>query len=86
MLYEQLYDLLHREPFQPFWIHLKDGRVFDIRFARTNLLGRRHITIGIPLPDDPHPTRPLCDPFETVEFWQIDRVETMPAPAAATKG
>jgi len=34
----ELYDLLHKRPFQPFHIHVKDGRVYGVRFAETNMV------------------------------------------------
>jgi hypothetical protein len=36
---EELYDLLHEEPFKPFRIVLSDGRRFHIRYPRINMVG-----------------------------------------------
>ena len=30
----ELYDLTHREPFQPLRVVMKDGRTFDVRYPR----------------------------------------------------
>jgi hypothetical protein len=52
---EELYDLLHKRPFVPFRVHLTDGRVFDVRYPRINIVGVAYIIIGIPIPNDPEP-------------------------------
>ena len=52
---EHLYDLLHKRPFEPFRISLTDGRVFDIRYPKINMVGVSYIIVGIPIPNDPDP-------------------------------
>ncbi len=52
---EDLYDRLHKRPFEPFRISLTDGRVFDIRHPKINMVGVSYIIIGIPIPNDPDP-------------------------------
>jgi hypothetical protein len=39
----------------PFHVHLTDGRVFDIRYPKINIVGVSYIIIGIPIPNDPEP-------------------------------
>jgi hypothetical protein len=52
---EDLYDRLHKRPFEPFRIYLTDGREFDVRYPKINLVGVSYIIIGIPIPNDPDP-------------------------------
>ncbi len=75
---EKLYELLHREPFQPFCLHLADGRVFEIRFPHINLLGQSFIGIGIAEPGDPDP---IPDHLDHVPLAQITRAELLPTTA-----
>src|SRR5438105_1436993 len=70
-----LYEWLKRRPFQPFRVHVADGRTFDIYRPRTNLLGQTFIKIGIPDPED---TGPLsCDYTEYVPLAQITQLEPL---------
>jgi hypothetical protein len=47
---EFLYDLLHQKPFVPLRVHLKDGRVFEIRYPHNNVVGVDYFAISIPEP------------------------------------
>jgi len=78
----ELHEWLKRRPFQPFRVHLADGRTFDIYRPRTNLLGQTFIKIGIPDPDDPGPLS--CDHTEYVPLAQITQLE--PLTAAPSSG
>lgn len=82
MLREQLRALLKQRPFQPFRVHLDDGRTFDIRYPDINLLGRHYVDIGIPVPNDPDP---VYDSVVMVPYNTITRLEPLPAPAAAAE-
>jgi hypothetical protein len=79
---EDLRRLLRQRPFVPFRIHLKDGRVFEIRYPDVNLLGERVIDIGIPEPDKEDP---FAQYWVFVFFTQIDRV-VVEEPAAPKVG
>jgi hypothetical protein len=72
---ETLREWLKREPFQPFRVHLTDGRTFDIRSPRTNLLAQTFIKIGIPEPGSTDPW--ICDYTEYVSLAQIAKVEPL---------
>jgi hypothetical protein len=72
---DTLREWLKRQPFQPFRVFLADGRTFDIRHPRTNLLAQTFIKIGIP---EPNSTDPLsCDYTEFVPLTQITKVEPL---------
>jgi hypothetical protein len=74
---ETLHQWLKRRPFQPFRVYLADGRMFDIRYPRMNLLGRTFIKIGIPEANSPDPL--ICDHTEYVPLTQITRLEPLSA-------
>jgi len=69
-----LYRTLHRKPFQPFRVYLKDGRFYDIRYPRNNVVGTTFFVIGIPTLEDPEfvAERTIRVPLE-----DIDRVENL---------
>jgi hypothetical protein len=73
---EKIQELLKRRPFQPFRVHLTDGRAFDVRYPGITLLSQYSLTIGFPEPDDPDP---VYDRTEMVQLSQISRVEILPA-------
>jgi hypothetical protein len=75
MQHEALREWLKRQPFQPFRVHLADGRIFDIRHPRTNLLAQTFIKIGIPEPNSTDPWS--CDYTEYVPLAQITHVEPL---------
>lgn len=80
---EELYHILHRKPFQPFRVRLKDGRAYDVRHERLAIVGVTFLQIGIPLPED-NASLPLYDYVETLELADIAGVETLtPAPPPA---
>ena len=40
--------LLRTQPFQPFRIHLSDGKAFDVRHPELAMVGRSIVAIGVP--------------------------------------
>jgi hypothetical protein len=79
---EDLYHLLHRRPFEPFRISLTDGRVFDIRYPKINIVGISYIIIGIPIPND---SDPIADHSVKVPLSLVKGVEMLsetPAPVS----
>jgi hypothetical protein len=79
---EQLLALLRQRPFQPFRLHLTDGRVFDILFPRNNIAGRSMFTIGIPDKEEPEH---YAEYVEHVDYPQICRVEMLPTGTPSAK-
>jgi hypothetical protein len=72
---ETLREWLKRQPFQPFRVYLADGRTFDVRHPRTNVLAQTFIKIGIPEPNSTNPL--LCDHAEYVPLTQITHLESL---------
>jgi hypothetical protein len=69
---ERLRELLRQEPFQPFRLHLRDGRVFDVPHPRLMLVFRTYAILGIPAPDE---TLPIYDYTVDIPLDDIDRAE-----------
>lgn len=82
MTADELRQHLHREPFVPFCVRLKDGRTYDIRDPYLHLAGEHVFIIGIPAPDDPGGL--FYDRQEWVPVEQIDRVDPLTEVAAST--
>jgi hypothetical protein len=78
----ELYDLLHKRPFQPFRIHVKDGRVYDVRFPEINMVGVKWVLIGILAPGDTDPD-PFYDYMEKVPLSWITKIEPWPPTVAS---
>jgi hypothetical protein len=83
MIRDQLQTLLRQRPFQPFRVHLTDGRSYDVPYRGMTLLADTFINIGIPITEGPHP---ICSHTEHVPFKDIDRIEesisSQPSPAS----
>ncbi len=47
MRLEEVYQLLHPQPFQPVRIFVKDGRTFDIPSRDMVVVGKTYLAIGI---------------------------------------
>lgn len=79
---EELYHTLHRKPFQPFRVHLKDGKFHDIRYEHLGIVGQTFFVIGIPAPYPPDDPWPLYDYLVILDLTDIDRVEPLAASAS----
>jgi len=75
---EQLRKLLKNDPFQPFRVYVKDGRIYEVRHPRMNQLADTFINIGIPSPEY---APPICDHTEHVRLSEIERLEVLPIPS-----
>jgi hypothetical protein len=84
MQQKELYDLFHRQPFQPLRIVMKDGRSFEARFPRLAIVGINYLYLGIPIPSDPDPVLPISDPIECLPLMEIDRAESLGASMASS--
>ena len=71
---EELYELVHRRPFQPFRLVTKSGRVFEVVHPGINAVLREYVQVGTPifLGNDPEP---YYDTMTRVDYDQIDRIE-----------
>jgi hypothetical protein len=81
----ELWELKRRRPFQPFRLHLKDGRTYDIPMPACILPGGVSLSLGTPIPgtydhDDDAPV--LHNHVLTTVEW-VDRIEML-APVKGT--
>ncbi len=77
----ELQHLLRQRPFHPFRLVLRDGRAYEVRNPRMNLLAESFIKIGIP---DPALPEPVCDHTEYVRLEEIVRTEPLSASPPVT--
>lgn len=80
---QELWDILHRQPFQPFRVHLRDGRTYDIRFKELAIVMMNAFDIGIPVPGE---TEPLCDYVVSVlpeDVVQVEPLQSSLPPASS---
>jgi hypothetical protein len=79
---EELLTALHERPFQPFRIHLTDGRTLDVRRPEMVLAGRRSAVIGLPAPGA---DELLYDRRVTVDLLHIvslEPIQTLAGPSS----
>jgi len=50
-MHETLEELLHRQPFEPFEVHLSSGETYEIRHPEFGMLLRSKLLIGLPESD-----------------------------------
>ena len=78
---DELQRLLRQKPFQPFRIVVRDGRTYEIRNPRMNLLAASYINVGLP---DTSLPEPICDHTEQVRLDAIVRTEPLPTPQTSS--
>ncbi len=69
---QDILNLLHRQPFEPFRLCLSDGAVFEVRHPELAMVGRSTVLIGIPEPDS---AEPVFDRFVNCALIHITRTE-----------
>jgi hypothetical protein len=74
--YDEIQRWRKQQPFQPFRVFVRDGRIYNVTYPRTALLAATYVVIGI-LARDLRP--PLCDHTEYVRIDEIERIEPLPA-------
>jgi len=83
---EDLLEQLRRRPFEPFRMHMTDGRFYDIVHPEAVLVLRSRAIIGL----RPDPTTNIPDQSEQIALLHVVRTSEMPAdgrqPAPGTAG
>lgn len=77
---EDVYHQLHKQPFQPFRIHLSNGKTFDVRHPELAVVGRTTIWIGRPAVDV---AIPIYDDYDLVALVHINNLEPLSATSSA---
>ena len=75
---EELRDLLHRQPFQPFRLVMTDGAGFEIRHSDLLWVGRRSAMVGL----TGQPGQTFYERSVQVDLLHVIRIE--PLEAAST--
>ncbi len=75
---DELRQLLRKRPFQPFRVHLKDGRSFTIEYPELNVVTGTFMAIGVPVPNDPDP---VADRVCEVDLDALTSVELLAQPS-----
>jgi hypothetical protein len=80
MTSEEVRHLLKQKPFQPFRIHVNDGRSFEIRHPWNNMVVGETLCVGVEVSEEPDP---IPEYLTYVHIPFIRQVDLLPAPAAA---
>ncbi len=79
---EDLYDAVHRQPFQPFRLVLTTGEAFDIRHPDLIMVGRCAAIVGIT--HDPEKT--MFDRSVKIDLLHIVNIQDLPATPPSANG
>jgi len=72
MRYQELYDVIHRHPFEAFRMRLTDGQSHTIRHPDFAWLTRGCVYIGLPSGEDEVPDRAVqCDLLHVVSIEPV---------------
>ena len=74
---DDLNELLHRQPFQPFRITLSNGRTYDVRHPEIAVVGRSTLFLGDHAADLPPG---VFDTFHLITLLHINNVEPISLP------
>lgn len=72
--YQDFAETLHRQPFQPFRVHLQDGHSLDVLHEQLAIVGKTYVHIGIPAPGE---VEPIMETFETIALNEIVGLEVL---------
>jgi hypothetical protein len=78
---DDIRDMLRRQPFLPFRLHLSNGQTFDIRHPEVALVTRMGIVIAIP---GSAATESVPDRFDIVSPLHINNIEMLPVGTSTT--
>ena len=79
---EELTELLRRQPFAPFRMHLTAGQTYDIRHPELLWVRRQCADIAL----DPDPKTGVIEHSERVSLLHIVRIEELESPIQSSKG
>jgi hypothetical protein len=79
---EDLYRILHQQPFQPVRVHLTDGRFYDIRYPYQAVVGKTFFHIGIAVPDLPEGIYDHVEFIDPADITRLEPLETTASPVA----
>lgn len=80
---EELRSLLRQRPFEPFRVHMRDGRIYDVVCPEITLVGESFVVIGITDPKNPDPWSDDWELVETADIQQVEPGSSANAPQAS---
>jgi hypothetical protein len=80
---DDLNRVLRTQPFQPFRIHLSNGRMLDIRHPELAVVGRTTMFIGRPAADTAFPT---YEDYDLIALIHINNLEPLPMSSSPGNG
>ncbi|HZN32551.1 MAG TPA: hypothetical protein VFB80_01985 [Pirellulaceae bacterium] len=79
---EELTQMLRRQPFTPFRIHVTTGQTYEIRHPELVWVRRQCADVAL----DPDPKTGVIEHTERVSLLHIVRIEDVEAPVGPAKG
>jgi hypothetical protein len=77
---EEVFRVLAQEPFQPMRVHVRDGRILDIRSRQLAVVGVNWLDIGVPAPGEADAIYDYVVTVPLEDIVQIERGTTKAAP------
>src|SRR5205085_827138 len=78
---QDLLQALHKQPFEPFSIHVSDGTVYEVYHPELVMVGLGSAVVGVPAPAQPFP---VYQRYEAVALGHIVRLVPLPGTTAAS--
>ncbi len=79
---EELTQMLRRQPFTPFRIHLTTGQRYDIRHPELVWVRRQCADVAL----DPDPKTGVIERSERISLPHVGRIEDLETPVSPAKG
>jgi hypothetical protein len=80
---DDIRELLRKEPFQPFRIHLSNGQTYDVTHPELGYVMRATMIVSRPATDVPYM---IGDGFHVLSILHINNIEILTNPASAKTG
>ena len=77
---EDIRELLHKQPFQPFRMHMSNGQSYDVKHPELAIVTRGTIVVAKPAPGG---EEAIGEGFHLVSVLHINDVEVLPSVAAS---
>jgi hypothetical protein len=79
---EDVYRILHQQPFQPVRVHLTDGRSYDIHHPHQAVVGKTFFDIGIAVPSLPEGIYERVESLDPADIARVEPLGTTASPVA----
>jgi hypothetical protein len=82
MTQEELYTVVHKQPFEPFRVVLTTGTTYDVRHPDLIMVGKRSATIGT----TNNPEAKVYDLTVKVDLLHVVAIEELPVSPSSANG